>query len=94
MTGKALSALREAVKADDLARDKALMASPQLAIEHLADGVSLRIDGADLDVPIGTTNQRRVHGELVMEMGEAWRCLLYTSPSPRDLSTSRMPSSA
>ena len=73
VTGKALSALREAVKADDLARDKALMASPQLAIEHLADGVSLRIDGADLDVPIGTTNQRRVHGELVMDMGEAWR---------------------
>ena len=25
---------------------------------------------------------------------EAWVCLLYTSPSPRDLSTSRMPSSA
>ena len=25
---------------------------------------------------------------------EAMRCLLYTSPSPRDLSTSRMPSSA
>ena len=24
----------------------------------------------------------------------AWTCLLYTSPSPRDLSTSRMPSSA
>ena len=23
-----------------------------------------------------------------------WNCLLYTSPSPRDLSTSRMPSSA
>ena len=31
-------------------------------------------------------------------IGEAWQqlepCLLYTSPSPRDLSTSRMPSSA
>ena len=26
--------------------------------------------------------------------GVFWRCLLYTSPSPRDLSTSRMPSSA
>jgi len=26
--------------------------------------------------------------------GWLWRCLLYTSPSPRDLSTSRMPSSA
>ena len=25
---------------------------------------------------------------------QAWVCLLYTSPSPRDLSTSRMPSSA
>ena len=26
--------------------------------------------------------------------GSAYACLLYTSPSPRDLSTSRMPSSA
>ena len=26
--------------------------------------------------------------------GKGWTCLLYTSPSPRDLSTSRMPSSA
>ena len=26
--------------------------------------------------------------------GKVWICLLYTSPSPRDLSTSRMPSSA
>ena len=25
---------------------------------------------------------------------QQWICLLYTSPSPRDLSTSRMPSSA
>ena len=29
------------------------------------------------------------------ELGEMYKlCLLYTSPSPRDLSTSRMPSSA
>ena len=27
-------------------------------------------------------------------LGNPWFCLLYTSPSPRDLSTSRMPSSA
>ena len=27
-------------------------------------------------------------------LGESFSCLLYTSPSPRDLSTSRMPSSA
>ena len=28
------------------------------------------------------------------KMARAGNCLLYTSPSPRDLSTSRMPSSA
>ena len=28
------------------------------------------------------------------DTGELHSCLLYTSPSPRDLSTSRMPSSA
>ena len=31
---------------------------------------------------------------LVYASGKIFRCLLYTSPSPRDLSTSRMPSSA
>jgi len=31
---------------------------------------------------------------LDLEEGLAYFCLLYTSPSPRDLSTSRMPSSA
>ena len=30
----------------------------------------------------------------VIHTATAWGCLLYTSPSPRDLSTSRMPSSA
>ena len=31
---------------------------------------------------------------ITVDAGRLWRCLLYTSPSPRDLSTSRMPSSA
>ena len=30
----------------------------------------------------------------VLQVGDWMVCLLYTSPSPRDLSTSRMPSSA
>ena len=36
------------------------------------------------------------HGAKVIYVvrSEARNCLLYTSPSPRDLSTSRMPSSA
>ena len=33
-------------------------------------------------------------GTCVIELPEYLDCLLYTSPSPRDLSTSRMPSSA
>ena len=38
-------------------------------------------------------NRKIPHADLVI-VDEAHRCLLYTSPSPRDLSTSRMPSSA
>ena len=33
-------------------------------------------------------------GKEWIDMGSIKDCLLYTSPSPRDLSTSRMPSSA
>ena len=32
--------------------------------------------------------------KLTLNLDAFWICLLYTSPSPRDLSTSRMPSSA
>ena len=38
----------------------------------------------------GTLLVRAMHEDGV----DIWGCLLYTSPSPRDLSTSRMPSSA
>ena len=37
------------------------------------------------------TSQR---GKISYKLAHQWNCLLYTSPSPRDLSTSRMPSSA
>ena len=35
-----------------------------------------------------------LHSDQIMEIRDSGVCLLYTSPSPRDLSTSRMPSSA
>ena len=41
--------------------------------------------------------QQITHGDYIVlldEKGKSYNCLLYTSPSPRDLSTSRMPSSA
>ena len=34
------------------------------------------------------------HERIALNEDTVWSCLLYTSPSPRDLSTSRMPSSA
>ena len=37
--------------------------------------------------------ERRTHKRLI-DISNSSPCLLYTSPSPRDLSTSRMPSSA
>ena len=39
-------------------------------------------------------HKRERRGVCVSVLGVSMRCLLYTSPSPRDLSTSRMPSSA
>jgi len=35
-----------------------------------------------------------VEAQILQQLGIDYICLLYTSPSPRDLSTSRMPSSA
>ena len=48
--------------------------------------------------PINVLNGKLHEGESIynneVEIGKVLICLLYTSPSPRDLSTSRMPSSA
>ena len=48
--------------------------------------------------PIGfIPEEYGMSGAVFADMGSVWgldNCLLYTSPSPRDLSTSRMPSSA
>ena len=44
---------------------------------------------------IGTVlKQHEPINNYINQFGPFWACLLYTSPSPRDLSTSRMPSSA
>ena len=61
---------------------------PQYVQEN---GMEIRI----LMPRFGTINERRhrLH-EVVRLSGMNIICLLYTSPSPRDLSTSRMPSSA
>ena len=67
--------------------------------EGVKTGIGVRVDnpsevGADrLVTALGAT--KRYKGDLIIiDSGTATTCLLYTSPSPRDLSTSRMPSSA
>ena len=48
----------------------------------------------DKGLAIVTLDRGSYGGGMNPLSAEAMACLLYTSPSPRDLSTSRMPSSA
>ena len=64
--------------------------SPEFDNSALVDEVlALRLEKAQL---LGY--QHYAEYSLVKKMAKSSDCLLYTSPSPRDLSTSRMPSSA
>ena len=58
--------------------------SPQEMLSMLRQQVEMGADEALLDEPFVSSPS----------FGAVNACLLYTSPSPRDLSTSRMPSSA
>ena len=49
---------------------------------------------ADLGELVGTDEQEDITQKEMTGLAGYIRCHLYTSPSPRDLSTSRMPSSA
>ena len=52
----------------------------------------LRIDDTDVERSTPEFQQNIIEG--LEWLGIDWDCLLYTSPSPRDNRTSRMPSSA
>ena len=52
-------------------------------------------DTSDLEQQIADLQQSNDEmNETINQQNQDYACLLYTSPSPRDLSTSRMPSSA
>ena len=67
-----------------------LLAAPVLSPAHAADLIINLEEPVDGGISSGVSN---IRGWAVASDGIE-RCLLYTSPSPRDLSTSRMPSSA
>ena len=66
-------------------KSQAAAENQKLMIQSLQvrnDSINQARDRADKESPMAALNRRVII------------CLLYTSPSPRDLSTSRMPSSA
>ena len=63
-----------------------------LIIAGVTTVTTLDLNG-DLDVD-GHTNLDNVNIAGVTTTGNLYACLLYTSPSPRDAESSRMPSSA
>ena len=81
--------INEAVKADmknlGLLLRLAKRMTPQLDVKAVGDEIRERIV-EELDYELEASNQRT--------MARIYRCLLYTSPSPRDGLLSRMPSSA
>ena len=52
------------------------------------------ISQADYDMSDLAPEIARASAQVAREIADAWTCLLYTSPSPRDATLSRMPSSA
>ena len=60
-------------------------------LEALKSNLERRGLDIDIDFLVQQDEKRRA---IKFEAEQARSCLLYTSPSPRDLSTSRMPSSA
>ena len=69
-----------------------LTAADTILVHAAAGGVGLLL--CQWARELGATVIGTAGGEAKAELARANGCLLYTSPSPRDLSTSRMPSSA
>ena len=60
-------------------------------LHETIEGLNIKPDGIYVD---GTAGGAGHSSQIAMRLDAAKGCLLYTSPSPRELSTSRMPSSA
>ena len=68
-----------------------------ISMERIYDTLKITQSPISLSTPLGEGDDSTL-GEFIEDQNspnpDLCTCLLYTSPSPRDLSTSRMPSSA
>ena len=62
-----------------------------MGYEYMSDGINWKGEVLDAD---GINFQSRYTAEIPEGTSNDYSCLLYTSPSPRDVEESRMPSSA
>ena len=69
-----------------------LMLTNGIGVSVAEDVATITYDNDDCRAMAGTT--RSLLANMVKGVSEGWDCLLYTSPSPRDVEESRMPSSA
>ena len=89
-----LAEIREIIEHDKVA---CVFSEPQFnpdIIKAVAKDMNIKTGVVD---PLGATLNpgKSLYFDLIRKMSASFKgCLLYTSPSPRDLSTSRMPSSA
>ena len=81
------------LKAQNLT-DKQFAALKEYYVDRIVDNMSMK----DLVIYVTDDMQRwiddQTFNDAMVEIEEYFDCLLYTSPSPRDSMTSRMPSSA
>ena len=62
-------------------------------VQHVDKTVTIKLALTIADCPMRNQIETEINRKLKL-LENVETCLLYTSPSPRDLSTSRMPSSA
>ena len=83
--------MRDSGELDAMPKKEALMISRELTkLERNLGGIQMLTKAPDAVFVLDT----KLEHTAVTEANKLGLCLLYTSPSPRDLSTTRMPSSA
>ena len=71
-----------------------LMADNEIYIDQTGSNVNIDIEQLGSSNLIGGLQATSGSMTAAILNGATWTCLLYTSPSPRDVEESRMPSSA